>query len=111
MIVAAFGENIEGAELHFVVALARVKCVEIGDAIDAEHDCFAIEDEMLLADLARGLDDPRIATGPVVPAARDQAYPVALALKAKTVAVILYFMKPIRPARDRHASAGKAKLK
>ena len=43
----------EGIELDFVVVLSGVKIIEIGDAIDAEHDGFAIQDELGLADLPR----------------------------------------------------------
>ena len=35
-IVAAFGQNVEGAELSLVVVLARMQGIEIGDALNAE---------------------------------------------------------------------------
>ena len=38
--------HIERIELHFV--LARVQRVEIGDAVDAEHDRFAVDYKVLL---------------------------------------------------------------
>ena len=34
---------IEGVELYFVIELAGMKGVEIGDAVNAEHNHFAIE--------------------------------------------------------------------
>jgi len=79
-VVAALGQDVEGAELHFVVVLARVQVVEVGDAVNAEHDRFAVDDELLDAVLARRLGDPRIALGPVIAAPRDQPDAIAVAL-------------------------------
>jgi hypothetical protein len=62
--------------------------VKIGDAIDAQDDSLAIDDKLLYAVLACRLDDPRIAVGPVVAAARDQPDAVAVALDAEAVAVV-----------------------
>jgi hypothetical protein len=39
--------------------LARVQGVEVGDAIDAEHDGLAVDDEPLASVLQRGLSEPR----------------------------------------------------
>jgi hypothetical protein len=62
--------------------------VEIGDAIDAEDDGLAVDGEMLMAIFQLCIDDPRIAVGLVVAAARDQAHAVAVALDADAVAVV-----------------------
>lgn len=40
--------------MDFMIVLVRVKCVEIRDAMGAENDRFAVEDEVLLADLTSG---------------------------------------------------------
>ena len=40
------------------VVLAAVQRVKIGNAVDAEHHGFAIDDELLLPILQRGLSDP-----------------------------------------------------
>ena len=40
--------------------LARVQRVEIGDAIDAEDHRLAVDNELLVSVLQRGLDDPGI---------------------------------------------------
>jgi hypothetical protein len=37
---------------------AGVQGVEVGAAVDAEHHGLAVDDEMLLPVLQRGLDDP-----------------------------------------------------
>lgn len=42
-----------------------------------------MDHELLLPDLARGLGDPRVALGPVMAAARDQPYAVAIPLQAE----------------------------
>ncbi|UVO26986.1 hypothetical protein KUF59_31230 [Bradyrhizobium arachidis] len=55
--VAAFGKDVEGAELHLVIMLARVRRIEIRDAIDAEQYCFVIEHKVLWRALRGGLDD------------------------------------------------------
>ena len=40
-------QHIEGAELDGAVLLAGVQRVEIGDAVDAQDDGLAIDDELL----------------------------------------------------------------
>jgi len=40
---ASSGEDVEGARLDLVVALAEVQGVEVRDAIDGEHDGLAVE--------------------------------------------------------------------
>jgi hypothetical protein len=61
---AEISEHVEGVELHFLVVSARVQGVEIGDAIDPEQHRLAIDHELLISVLQRGLDDPREAAGP-----------------------------------------------
>ena len=56
--IAVHGENIEGVNLHLMLVLAAVQRVKIGNAVDAEHHGFAIDDELLLPILQRGLSDP-----------------------------------------------------
>jgi len=67
-VVAALGQDVEGAELNLIVMLAGMQGVEIGDAIDPEDDRLAVENEMLPPDLPCGLDDPRLTSRPVVTA-------------------------------------------
>ena len=85
--------------------------VEIGDAVDAEHDRFAVDNELLVFVLQRRLDDPRIALAPVITAARDQPHAIAVALDPQAVAVILDLVEPIRTAGDLDAASGNAELK
>jgi hypothetical protein len=40
-------EDVEGIELPFVIVLARVPGIEIGNAVYAEDDGLAIDDELL----------------------------------------------------------------
>jgi hypothetical protein len=61
----------------FLVVLAGMQRVEVGDALHAQHHRLAVDDEPRLPVLQRGLDDPRIAAGPVIAAARDQPHAVA----------------------------------
>jgi len=95
-VIAVECQNVECIKLHLVIVLARVQRVEIGDAVDAEHDRFAVDDELLVSVLQRGLDDPGIALAPVITAARDQPHAIAVALDPQPVAVILDLVEPIR---------------
>jgi hypothetical protein len=52
--------------------LPGVQPVKIGDAVDAEKDRLAIDDEGRGAVLQRRLNDQRIARGPIVAVAREQ---------------------------------------
>ena len=67
----------------------QMQRVEVGDAIDAEHDGLAVDDEAGLADLSRRLDNPRTAVGKIVAATGHQAHALAVALKPEAVAVVL----------------------
>lgn len=69
VILAIAGEHVEGTELRLLAALARAECGEVGDAVGAEHDRLAVDHQLLLAKLQRGLDNQRkvprqIATAP-----------------------------------------------
>src|ERR1035438_6318421 len=75
-ILAVERQRVEGVELHLVIMLPRVQGVEVGNTIDAEDNGLAVNDELLLAVLQRGLDDPGIALGPVVSVAGYQAHAV-----------------------------------
>jgi hypothetical protein len=57
-VIAVERQNVEGVELHLVIVLAGMQSVEIGDAVDAKDHRFAIDDELLVSVLQRGLDDP-----------------------------------------------------
>jgi hypothetical protein len=65
--------------LHLFVVLAQVQRLEVGNAVNPEHYGLAINDEMVLPDLARGLDDPGVSIGPIVATARDQPHAIARA--------------------------------
>src|SRR5215471_20880908 len=78
-------QNIEGVEPHLVVVPTRLERVEVGDAVDVEHDSLAVDDELPMAVLQRRFDNPRIAIGPVVAAAGDQAHVVPIALQAEAI--------------------------
>src|SRR5215468_2257866 len=82
--------------------------VEVSDAVAVEHDGLAIDDELLMAVLQRRFDNPRIAVGPVVAAAGDQAHAIPLALYAEAMAVVPYFMQPDRMIRDGGRHGGQA---
>jgi hypothetical protein len=45
-VFAVHRQHIEGIELRLVIVLARMQRVEIGDAVDAEDDGLAIDDEL-----------------------------------------------------------------
>ena len=99
-IVAAEREDIEGVELHLVIVLAGVQRVEVGDAVDAEDHGLAVDDEMLLAVLERGLGDPGIAARPVGAVARQQPHALVLPDDKHPIAVVLDFVEPVRSGRN-----------
>jgi hypothetical protein len=51
--------------------LPKCRGIEVGDAVDPEHDGLAVDHELPLPVLQRRFHDPRIAVGPVVAAPRD----------------------------------------
>ena len=61
-----------------MIMLVRVKSVEVGEAIDAEDHRFAIDDEVLLSVLQRGLGNPRIALASIRAVAREQPHALVL---------------------------------
>jgi hypothetical protein len=71
---------------------------EIGISVNAKDDCFAVNDELLLPIFQSGLDNPRIAFAPIVPALRDQAYPVAVAMNEQAMTVIFDLIYQSRPS-------------
>jgi hypothetical protein len=100
-IVATFDENIESAELNFVVVLAAVQCIEVRDASTPKYG-LAVEHEPLMADLAGRLDDPRVSLGPIVTATRDQAHAFTVPLQPEAVPVALDLVEPVgADTRDR----------
>ena len=96
-ILAIERQDVEGAELDFVIVLARVQRIEVGDAVDAEDDSLAVDDKLLDPVLKCRFHDPWISTGPVVPVAGDRAHTIALALHPDAVAVVFDFVKPSGP--------------
>ena len=71
-----------------------MQCVEIGAAVDAQDHSFPVHHKSALPVLQRGLNNPRVALRPVVPAFGDQPHARAIALQPEAVAVVFYFMKP-----------------
>jgi hypothetical protein len=82
--------------------------VEVGNAIDPENDGGAVDYELLHPVLQRRLDDPRIASGPVVAASRDEAREVAVALDAQAVAVMFDLVQPVGAGGDTDRFCGEA---
>ena len=72
-VLAVEHENIEGVELHLLLALARMQRIEIGDAVDAQDNRLAVDHELLVPVPERALDDPWETSGPVVTIAGERA--------------------------------------
>jgi len=66
---------------------------------------------MLLPVLQGSFSDPWVAFGPVIAAACNQPYPVAIALDAQAVAVILDFVEPFGTSGNLGPGYGDAELK
>jgi hypothetical protein len=65
---------------------------------------------MLLPVLQSGLGNPGIALGPVGAIAGEQAHTVVLPDDQHPIAVVLYFLDPVRPRRDLLAVRRQAEL-
>jgi hypothetical protein len=89
---------------------AGMQSVEVGNTINAKNDGLAIDHELLHPVLQRGFDNPGIALGPVVSIAGNKPHAVAVALNAQPVAVIFYFVKPVRTGGDPCSPSRNAKL-
>ena len=87
----------EGEKLDFFVMLTRVQAVEVRSAVHAEQHSFTVQDEGIGPVTQRGFDDARVAAAPVVTVAGPQPHGLALPLNDQPVAVVLDFVKPIRP--------------
>ena len=109
-IVTIERQDVESVELDLVLVPAAVQRVEVGDAVDPEHYRLAVDHELTMADFQRGLDDPRLAVGPVGAALGDQAHPVAVALQPQPVAVVLNLVQPVRGVGDRGGFGGEAEF-
>lgn len=72
-VVAVTDQDVESVELHLIVMLAAVQAVEVGNAIDAKQNCFAIVHEGAVPVAQRGFDDERIAVTPVGTVSGEQA--------------------------------------
>ena len=59
----------------------------------------------------RSLDNPRIALAPVIAAARDQPYAVAVAFNSQAITIIFDLVKPFRAGRDFGSHDRDAELK
>jgi hypothetical protein len=90
-------EHVECVELHLLVVLPGMKGVEVGNAVDAKDDGLAIDDEMFLRVFERGLDDPGIALGPIMPFPGDQPHAITLSMDEKAIPIAFDFVKPVRP--------------
>ena len=99
-VLAVADQTVEGIELDFVVVLAAVQAVEVRNAVYAEQDGLPVDHERGVPVAQRGLGDQRIAVAPVVAVAGEQAHALALALDDQAVAVVLDFVKPVRPGRN-----------
>jgi hypothetical protein len=104
-------EDIKSVKLDLMIEFARMERIEIGDAINAEKDGLAIDDELLVSIFQRRLDDPGIALRPVVAAARDQPHTFAISLDAKAVAIIFDLVDPLGRSGTLMPRVGRQKSK
>jgi hypothetical protein len=79
---------------------AGVQPVKIRDAVDAEQHSLAVDHERARSVPQRGLDDQRIAVGPVVAIAGEQPDALAFALNDQAVPVMLDLVNPVRTGRN-----------
>src|SRR5262245_56034684 len=85
--------------------------IEVGITVNAQDDRLAVDYEMFVPVLQRGLDNPGIALSPVITASGDQSHTIVLPSHQYAEAVVFYFVIPVRAVRDNPGPGGKAKLK
>jgi hypothetical protein len=103
-ILTIAGQHIEGVKLDLLVMLPAVQGFEVRNAVGTQHHGFAIKNELLGPDTARGVHDPRVPVGPIVPVAGEQVHPVAIPLDDHAEAVVFDLVQPLSAGRD-HLSA------
>jgi hypothetical protein len=74
---------------------------EVGNAVGVEHDRLAVDHEMLLTQLVRGLDDQREVPCLVVAVPADQAHAVPLADEHHPASVVFHLVQPVGAGRHR----------
>lgn len=79
---------------------ARVQCSEVRDPVDVVDHSFAVDDEMLLPVLQCRIGNPQIASVQSLSIAREEVHALVLSDDKHPIAVVLYFMNPVRPRRD-----------
>src|SRR4029078_4242999 len=79
--------HVEGVKLHLVIMLAAVQAVEVRYPVNAEKHRLAVDHKRAVSIPERGLNNQRIAIGPVVAVSREKAHALALALNNQTVAI------------------------
>src|SRR5207248_11573029 len=97
---AVVGEEIEGVQPDLFVAPSTVQALEIGDPVRTEHNGFSINDEGGFPEPERGLNNQRVTIGPIIAATGQQPDALAFTLDNQAIAIMLYFVKPIRPGGD-----------
>ena len=88
-----------------------MQSIKIGDAINAQDHCFAVDHKLLDAVLQGGLGNPGIALGLVITAPGDQPHPIAVTLDADAEAVLLDFVEPLWACRNLGCIGRQAELK
>jgi len=89
---------------------ARMQRVEIGITVNAQDHSLAVDDKMLGPVLQCSFNDPGESLCPIVSASGNQPNPIAIALNAQPVAVVLDLVKPLWTGGDLYASGWKAEL-
>jgi len=110
-IITVHCQHIEGAELNFIVVLAGMQRVEIGDPVSTQDHSFAVDHKLTNAVFQSSLTDPEEAARPVMATAADYPHTVAVTLNAHAIAIQLYFMKPFRAGGNLGSFGRKAKIK
>jgi hypothetical protein len=79
---------------------ARVECIEVRNAVHAENNRLAVDDELGLPVPQCGFGYPRISLCPVKAVSGEQPDTITVAFQAQTIPVIFDFVEPIRCVRN-----------
>jgi hypothetical protein len=92
-------EQVEGVEKHLIVVGSAMQLFEHGHARVVAADRLAVDRGRVGANRGHSLGNERIALGPIIAAAREQAYPVIPLARDQAIAVVFDFVYPLRSDR------------
>ena len=93
-------KEVEGDQVTASVILPGMQEMKISDAAIAFHNTFSVDQKASAKEPSCSGGDGRIPARPIISAAGDSEHTITLPSHHEAVAVVLEFMKPVRPCGD-----------